>query len=228
VRSFCGPRGRLALCATALAFALAGPALSADPASGVGRIENTNTGGGCTAALIAPDLVVTAAHCGGRGDTPSGIVFRPGDGRPGTYPVARVVRHPLYDRESPRVEWRLRFDLAVAVLETPVPGDRAIPFPTGDDARVGETLHFYSWREGPRPRQRPCPTIDGIPGLVTLGCLVKGGESGSPVLRATDGGLEIVAVISSRGRILDQPVAQASDVRLRLPPILDILGRDRP
>ena len=207
---------------------LSGSAFAADQTSGVGRIENTNTGGGCTAALIAPDLVVTAAHCGGRGEHPSGIVFRPGDGRPGTYPVTRVVRHPLYDRQSPRVEWRLRFDLAVAVLEAPVPEDRAKPFPTGDDARVGEVLHVYSWREGPRPRQRPCPTLEGIAGLVTLGCRVQGGESGSPVLRITEDGLEIVAVISSRGRILAQPVAQASDVRLRLPPILDILGRDRP
>lgn len=63
---------------------------------------------------------------------------------------------------------------------------------------------------------------------MTLGCDVKGGESGAPLFRRTDSGaLELVAIISSRGRLLDQPIAQASNLRIRLQPLLDA-AKDMP
>ncbi len=87
-----------------------------------------------------------------------------------------------------------------------------------------------SWRkdETEAPRQRKCQVIAGVEGLVTLGCAVLGGESGAPVLRETDDGLELVAIISSRTRQFFRPVAQASDVRLRLQPLFDELGKSAP
>jgi len=124
------------------------------------------------------------------------------------------------------VAWQFRFDIAVARLESAVPPERAQPFPFGDDAAIGEQLFLMSWRkgEGSYPRQRSCPVIDGLNGLVTLGCRVEGGESGSPLLRKTEAGLELVAILSSRSTVLEQPVALASNVRLRLGPILDLLN----
>jgi len=58
---------------------------------------------------------------------------------------------------------------------------------------------------------------------VTLACEVQGGESGAPVLRKVDDGLELVAVVSSRSRLGNQPVALASNIRLRVPPMVDLL-----
>lgn len=208
--------------ATIALFLLNAP-LSAEQISSAGRLEKRTENGTCSAILIAPDVVATAAHCGGDiGD----LIFRPGDKRGGRiFPVTRIERHPFYDQNSARIEWRYRFDVAVARLSEPVPPQRAVPMPLGEDAQVGETLFIVSWRGGDdRMRQRACPVIEGLQGLVTLGCNVLGGESGAPVIRKTEDGLELVAIISSRTTQLQQPVAQASDVRLRIPPLLKALG----
>lgn len=215
--------GAFAICISALLIAL--PARAAQIHS-AGRIENAE-GGTCSAALVRPDLVLTAAHCVKPGQT---LEFRAGDGPNGeTFPVERVVLHPLYLIAHWRTDWRLRFDLAVAKLRVPVPGTRARPLPAGPEARAGETLFIVSWRgnEGARPRQRPCPVIPtAITGLITLGCPVIGGESGAPVLRRTEEGLELVAVVSSRNRVLDQPVAHATNVSGRLQPLFDAIDKN--
>lgn len=212
-------------------FLSASSTRAADDARAAGRIDFEKTGGSCSASLVAPDVIVTAAHCAL--DAPEiaivpGLTFVPGDtpGSPNIGIVQSVI-HPLYDIDSPRIEWRFRFDLAALRLEKPLDKTRIAPFPLGDEARAGETLFIVSWRkaDGPRPRQRACPVLDvGLSGLVTLGCPVVSGESGAPVLRRTESGLEIVAVVSSRTQLLDQPVAQASNLRLRLPSLLDGLA----
>jgi hypothetical protein len=206
------------------------PALASGTVEAAGRIDFIETGGSCSGVLVAPGLVATAAHCtpiiDDKSELPD-ILFVPGSGQDGIR-VVGAARHPLYDPDSSRVEWKLRFDIGILRLadDTVPPGIK--PFPIGEDAREGETLFIVSWRrgEGTKPRQRACPVLSvGIPGLVTLGCAVAGGESGAPVLRKTDTNLELVAIISSRSQLLDQPVAQASNVRLRLPPLLDEIAR---
>ncbi|MEO1024223.1 MAG: trypsin-like serine protease [Pseudomonadota bacterium] len=194
---------------------------NAQDISGVGRIEY-KSGGTCSAVLIAPDIIATAAHCVRKS---ASSVFRPSDKRGGRlFPVEQFLQHPLYDT-SARIEWQYRFDIAVGKLAEPVPTARAQPLPLGEDAEIGEKLFIVSWRGADdRLRQRACPVITGIPGLVTLGCEVRGGESGAPVLRKTSDGLEVIAIISSRTRLLEQPVAQASNVRLRIPPLLKELA----
>ena len=184
----------------------------------------TDTGGSCTAVLVRPDIIATAAHCA-HPDRIAVYRFRVGDGQAGSFALTQIVQHPLYDPDHPRIDWRYRFDIAVARLEAEVPAERAMPYPFGDEAAKDETLFLYSWRKdaGTRPRQRQCPVLEGRAGLVTLGCDVRGGESGSPVLRKTPNGLELVAIISSRAQFLNQPVAQASDVRLRVQPLIDRL-----
>lgn len=198
---------------------------SADQIGAVGRLESTVSNGGCSAVLVAPDLVLSAAHC--IDPVRKMYAFRPGDGRINRvrHALTHVFQHPIYEITKDRTLWRLRFDLAIARLEAPVPAARATPIPPGPEAQVGETLFIVSWRRDgtTKPRQRACEVIEGVRGLVTLACDVQGGESGAPVLRKTENGLELVAIISSRAKMLDQPIAQASDVALRLQPLLDLI-----
>ena len=139
--------------------------------SAAGRIETVGEAGSCSAVLIRADLIATAAHCA----NDKKKIFRPGDGRRGPmFSVARFIRHPLYDQpKSPRV-WRLRFDIAIGKLEHPVPAERATPVAFGREAEFDENLFLVSWRKDGtwQPRQRKCPVIPGIPGLVTLACRV--------------------------------------------------------
>ena len=208
---------------------LAASAALAGPFDAVGRLEKTSTNGTCTASLIAANIVATAAHCiseDGAGD----FVFRLGNGLgTPTIPVIRAVRHPFYTEFVSQPLRRLRFDIALAELAEPVDAELAQPLKLGEAARAGEGLFLVSWRagEGSRPRQRRCLAIEGeLPGVVTLGCRVQGGESGAPVTRLTADGLELVAIINSRSEQGRQPIAIASDVILRIPPLLDRLKRN--
>lgn len=197
-----------------------------NPFAAAGRLEFRDTDGTCSAALIASDIVVTAAHCVS-GETVEGVVFRLGDGMQSPpIPAKTVVIHPLYQEFAEQRLRRLRFDIALVRLARPVPKEQAHPFPLADVAEDGEGLFVASWRrgDGPRPRQRRCLTIPAeVPGVVALGCRVQGGESGAPVLRLTETGMELVAIVNSRSRQGTQPVAYAADVRLRIAPLLERL-----
>ncbi len=211
-------------------------AVSADAqgVNGVGRLETTNEGAFCSGALVAPNLVLTAAHCvakyeGQPLDVVEGFGFRPGQLRGAPLVEARkIVLHPLYRRALNNLQ-RLRFDLALVELAEPVDDRVSTPLMQGDEAERGEQLFIVSWRnsDGGTPRQKRCGVQNGHPGLVTLDCEVFGGESGSPVLRLVDGSLELVAVVSSRSEIGSRPSAQASNIATRLPALLQEFQRAR-
>lgn len=197
----------------------------ADMFASAGRIEVRDGPGTCSAALIAPQVIVTAAHCVDA-DAGHSYLFHLGAGSV-SIPVTRVVVHPLYADLSGQSLRRLRFDIAVAKLSRPVDSDLATGFPLGDEAQRGEGLFMASWRAGPRPRERRCLVLEtDIPGIVPLGCRVRGGESGAPVLRMTEKGLELVAIVNSTANDHGRSVAFASDVRGRIAPLQARLRAD--
>jgi secreted trypsin-like serine protease len=84
----------------------------------------------CSATLIGPRLVVTAAHCMTRGDLPVNV-----DGKP--VAVAFVKVHPEFDQES------LDHDIALVVLAddvtvTPMAFSTAVP-------SAGSRVRFVGW-----------------------------------------------------------------------------------
>jgi S1-C subfamily serine protease len=97
------------------------------------------TAGFCTGIVLAPTVVMTAAHC-----VPAGAELRihfPNPGRePALLPVREVARHPGYRADAIRTRER-SVDLAVLRLPDSLP-DRFSPArlgPTGD-ARVGSAF----------------------------------------------------------------------------------------
>ncbi len=202
----------------------------ADILSSTGRLERVGSPGTCSAALVAADLAVTAAHCVNpeklrAGEAPQ-VYFRPGsptDAAP--LAVVSAVRHPLYaPARGDEQVWRYPFDLAVVRLARDLPSRVNPPLTEGPPPEVGERLTVVSWRrDTEEPVVRDCQVVPGAPSMITLGCRVRSGDSGGAVLRVTDGNAEIVAVLTSRTQIGELPVGQASPLELRLPPMLRLL-----
>lgn len=189
--------------------------LAAEPAPvaavGVLRAEG---GGACTATLIAADAILTAAHCldmGGEGK--GGFTFRPGQGA-GAAPAEAVAvlgsaAHPAYLPTRGLSGRGAPFDFAVMLLEHPVAAEVARPVERGAAAVAGEKLVLASYRggQGIRARERGCPVVAVQRQVALIGCEVAMGESGSPLLRVTEAGLEVAAVISQRGEAGRQTIA---------------------
>ena len=201
-------------------------ALAADPSASAGRLERIGSPGTCSATLIRPDIAVTAAHCANPeglrlGDAPQ-MFFRPAwplDAAP--LAVVEAVRHPLYAPARDGQLWRFPFDLALVRVARALPERVNPPLVEGAAPEPGDIVTLMTWRAGhDRPVLRDCQVVPAVPNLVTVDCEVHGGESGGAVLRMRDGRTEIVAVLTSRARIGELPVGQASALDLRLEPML--------
>jgi protease YdgD len=194
----------LTLALVPLNTAAEGPA-TPHPSAAVGVILRGGTAV-CTGTLIAADLVVTAAHClDGAVAEPGRVGFRTG-AYPGTAPVeraaARIVRHPLYpdEGESAPLDRRAGYDLALIRLTAPVPASAALPLPLAGGAAPAPRLLVASYRggRGERAREHTCPVIDASDRMIRMGCDVRPGESGSPLLQREGDTLVLVGVLSAR------------------------------
>lgn len=182
---------------------------------------------GCGAALVAADLVLTAGHCANHlrqrvHEEPGVFQFLTGEypGKPAAQrAVTEIVVHPLFRIPGLRGFERIRADIALLRLASAIPAEVAAPFDiaTQDDTAEARLIAAIWDMPGPKhANERGCTLLHAQDWLLTLGCNVISGHSGSPILALTEAGPKLVGVVSARAAAGRQPLAFAVLAQPRL------------
>jgi len=185
----------------------------------VGRL-NVRGQGFCTATLIGPRTVLTAAHCVVDRRTraivaPDRVHFLAGF-RIGAYAAhGRAIEirlDPRYDRVSDRSE----NDVAVIVLAAPVTGDIR-PFALGDGTDGSMVLVSYGMdRSQIASIETGCRVVREVGEILLTDCSGLPGTSGAPLLRRVADDLVVVGVVSAVVRAGKSRIPRGDVVALRV------------
>ncbi len=174
----------------------------------VGRLDLGGTGF-CTGALIAPQLVLTAAHCLYDSQTKERMDHRKmqflagwRNGRAGAYrDVRRAVVHPDYNYDGEVSSERVRNDLALLELQQPIRNTTIVPFTTAARPRPGDSVGVVSYardRAEAPSLQEVCKVLAQQEGVLVTSCSVDFGSSGAPIFSFAEGEPQIVSVVSAK------------------------------
>ena len=172
----------------------------------VGRVD-IGQAGFCTGVLIAPDQVLTAAHCVfDRAKQPveaETIRFRAGlrDGEViADSGVTGYVTAEGYDPQGGMRVENIRNDAALLRLANPISSALAAPFVVHDRPRDGERVSVVSYgrdRDKAPSWQRECNMLWRAEGIMGFDCNVIFGSSGAPVFARHGNRARILSLVSA-------------------------------
>ncbi|MBO9473892.1 trypsin-like peptidase domain-containing protein [Shimia sp. R10_1] len=174
----------------------------------IGRLD-VKGAGYCSGALIAPDQVLTAAHCvfdtAGRQVAPENILFRAGyvaGEALAERTVSRVIVDAGYqDVPGGKISNKMiRHDVALLRLASPISTSEANPFAIHVDPQEGEKVSVLSYGRGRSEHiswQRDCSVVRRGWGLLKFDCNVTYGSSGAPVFVRYGNRVRILSLVSA-------------------------------
>ncbi|SLN60367.1 Glutamyl endopeptidase precursor [Pseudoruegeria aquimaris] len=202
----------------------------------VGRL-NIGNRSMCTGALIAEDLVLTAAHClydrssGARVD-PATIQFLAGwrNGRASAYrSVQQAVVHPDYVFSAANGESKVSHDVALLRLDQPVRNGSIRPFAVDAGPRRGAEVGVVSYAQDRSEQpslQEVCHVLGRQSGALILSCDVDFGSSGAPIFVMENGIAKIVSVVSAKAEVGTRKVALGSELQSPLSTLMALMEEE--
>lgn len=220
----------------AATFSLAHPAMAEQPTrltaldqradvlglEAIGRLDSPH--GYCSGTLIAPDLVLTAAHCVFHSETGQAyeaddLTFRAalsGSNALAERRALRIAVDPKYDPSGPLSYERVAADVALVLLNDPIPTTVAAPFALHSGTALDGPVSVVSYGRGRTDHmswQKACNIVARNQGVFVMDCNVTYGSSGSAVFAREHGRYRIVSLNSAIGTFRGKKAAFGMELK---------------